>query len=93
MVLKIVCCFVILSFRKRFLRESLDVMMISLFFSLGESLGINIMFVVLLLNGGEWCASCGAWEECDYKGYAGLKAKYSGWFCVIWHCRDCIQNG
>jgi hypothetical protein len=92
MVLKIVFCFVILSFRERFPRGSLDVM-ISLFLSLCESLGINIMFVVLLLNGGEWCVSCGAWEERDYKKYAGLKAKYSGWFCVIWHCRDCIQNG
>ncbi len=30
-------------------------MMISLFLSLRESLGFNIMFVVLLLNGGEWC--------------------------------------
>jgi hypothetical protein len=29
--------------------------MISLFLSLRESLGFNIMFVVLLLNGGEWC--------------------------------------
>ncbi len=30
-------------------------MMISLFLSLGKSLGINIMFVVLFLHGGKWC--------------------------------------
>jgi len=29
--------------------------MISLFLRVCESLGISIMFVVLFLNGGEWC--------------------------------------
>jgi hypothetical protein len=54
MVLRIVFFWVILSFTERFPRGSLDVM-ISLFLSLRESLGIHIMFDVLLLNGGEWC--------------------------------------
>jgi hypothetical protein len=29
--------------------------MISLFLSLCKCLGISVMFVILLLNGGEWC--------------------------------------
>jgi hypothetical protein len=48
------CVSVVLLFTKRFHEGNLDVM-ISLFLSLCESWGINIMFVVLLLNGGEWC--------------------------------------
>jgi hypothetical protein len=54
MALKIIFCFVVLLFRERFLGGSLDAM-ISLFLSLCKSLGISTMFVVLLLNGGEWC--------------------------------------
>jgi len=54
MVLKIVYYFVILLFNERFLGGNLDVV-ISLLLILCESLGINIMSIVLLLNGGEWC--------------------------------------
>jgi hypothetical protein len=48
------CVSIVLLFTKRFHEGNLDVM-ISLFLSLCESLRINIMFVVLLLNGREWC--------------------------------------
>jgi hypothetical protein len=46
-------CFVVLFFTERFPGGSFDVL-ISLFLSLCESLGISIMIVVLLLYGGEW---------------------------------------
>ncbi len=49
---KIMLCFVVLLSTKRFHEGNLDVM-ISLFLSLCKSLRISIMFVVLLLNGGE----------------------------------------
>ncbi len=54
MMPKIVFYFVVLLFAKRFHEGNLDVM-ISLFLTLCESLGISIFFVVFLLNGGEWC--------------------------------------
>jgi len=50
---EIVHCFVVLFFTKRFLGGSFDVL-ISLFLSSCESLGISIMIVVLFLYGGEW---------------------------------------
>jgi hypothetical protein len=46
-------CFVVLFFTERFPGRSFDVLL-SLFLSLCESLGINIMIVVLLFYGGEW---------------------------------------
>jgi hypothetical protein len=52
MASKIVFYFVVLLFTKRFITGNLD-MMISLFLSLCEGLGISIMFVVFLFNGGE----------------------------------------
>jgi len=54
MVPKTIFCFIILLFIERFHEGNFDVM-ISLFLSLGKSLGINIMFVVLFLHGGKWC--------------------------------------
>jgi hypothetical protein len=54
MVLKIVCCFIVLSFTERFMRKSFEVV-ISLLLILRESLGNDIMFFVLFLNGGEFC--------------------------------------
>jgi len=54
MVPKTIFYFVVLLFAKRFHEGNLDVM-ISLFLSLCESLGISILFVVFLLKGGGWC--------------------------------------
>jgi hypothetical protein len=74
-------CFVVLFFTERFPRRSFHVL-ISLFLSLCESLGISIMIVVLLLYGGEWFV---VWS----KGVARLQrggvlvAKYFSWCCVI----------
>jgi hypothetical protein len=47
--------------------------MISLFLSLCKSLGISIMFVVLLLNGGEWCEHG---KQHNYKRDTKFKSKY-----------------
>jgi hypothetical protein len=64
----------------------LDVM-ISLFVSLCKSLGISIMFVLFLLNGGErhelWSMGGNATikghgRQRDYKGDVGFEAKYTG---------------
>jgi hypothetical protein len=54
MALKIVSCFVVLLFIERYPQGNLDVE-ISLLLILCKSLGINIMFIVLFLNGGKWC--------------------------------------
>ncbi len=56
--------------------------MISLFVRLCKSLGINIMFILLLLNEGEWCELVEHGRQRDYKGDMGFEAKYSSWFCV-----------
>ncbi len=41
--------------QESFLGEIFDVMISNLFLRVCESLGVNIMFVVLLLYGGKWC--------------------------------------
>jgi hypothetical protein len=55
MVLKIVLSFVVSHSQESFLGEIFDVMISNLFLRVCESLGMNIMFVVLLLYGGKWC--------------------------------------
>jgi len=55
--------------------------MISLFLSLCESLGISIMFVFLLLNGGEWCEHG---KQCSYKRDTKFEAKYTSCFWMDW---------
>jgi hypothetical protein len=45
-------CFDILSFTERFLKGNIEVMISSLLI-ICKSLGINIMFIVLFLSGGE----------------------------------------
>ncbi len=47
--------------------EKTFLLMISLFLRACESLGMNIMFVVLLLYGGEWCMLLNKWRRCNYK--------------------------
>jgi len=54
MALKIVCCFIVLSFIERFTRRSFEVVIIVVVNSM-QSLRIDIMFVVLFLKGGECC--------------------------------------
>jgi hypothetical protein len=77
MVPKIVFYFVVSSFIERFLGGSFDVM-ISLFLRLCESLGISIMFVVLLLNGGEWCELWSMGGNTTTKGMVRFEAKHIG---------------
>jgi hypothetical protein len=81
MVPETVHCFVVLFFAERFPGRSFDVL-ISLFLSLCESLGISIMIVVLLLYGREWFE---VWSKGAARLQRGgvLEAKYSGWCCVI----------
>ncbi len=76
MVLIIVFYFVIFLFTEKFLKRNLHVM-ISLFLSLCESLGISIMFVFLLLNGGEWCEHG---KQRSYKRDTKFEAKYTSCF-------------
>jgi fucose 4-O-acetylase-like acetyltransferase len=76
MALKIVFKFVILLFIERFLGGSLHVM-ISLFLSLCKSLGISIIFIVLLLNGGEWCKYG---KQHNYKRDTKFEVKYTNCF-------------
>jgi hypothetical protein len=61
-----------LLFTVRFFEGTLDVM-ISLFVNLCESLGISIMFVVLLLSGGEWCKLWSMGDNATTKGTWDLK--------------------
>jgi hypothetical protein len=92
MALKAVFCFVILLFTERFLGGSFD-MMISLFVSLCKSLRISIMFVLLLLNGGEWRELWSMGGNATTKGTWDLKLNILAGFVWIWCCRDSIQNG
>ncbi len=57
-------------------------MLISLFLSLRENLGISIMIVDLLLYGGEWFE---LWSKGIAQVQRGsvFEARYSGWCCVI----------
>jgi len=71
MALKIILCFVVLLFTEKFLGGIHDVM-IHLFESLCKCLGISIMFVVLFLNGGEWCEHG---RQCDSNRDAEFEAK------------------
>jgi hypothetical protein len=77
MLPKTIFCFVVLSLTKRFLKGSLDAM-ISLFLKLCESLGINILFVVLLLNGGEWCELWNMGSNTTTKGMTRFESKHIG---------------
>jgi hypothetical protein len=88
MASKIIFCFVILLFTKRFLGRSLDVM-ISLFVQLCKSLGISIMFILLLLNEGEWCELWSMGGNTTTKGTWDLKLNILAGFVWIWCCRDC----
>ncbi len=81
MVPKTIFYFVVLSFIERFFGRSFDVM-ISLFLRLCESLGISIMFVVLILNGGEWCKLWNMGGNTITKGMVRFEAKHIGQFCV-----------
>jgi hypothetical protein len=89
---KTVFCFVILLFTERFFGGSLDVT-ISLFVSLCKSLGISIMFVLLLLNGGEWCKLWSMGGNPTTKRTWDLKLNILAAFVWIWSCKDSIQNG
>jgi hypothetical protein len=68
-------------------------MMISLFLSLCESLIISIMFIVFLLNGGEWCKLWNKGGNTTTKGMQDLKLNTLTNFVWIVCCRGCIQNG
>jgi hypothetical protein len=57
--------------------------MISLFLNLCESLGISIMFVVLLLNGGEWCELWSVGNNTTTKGTWDLKLNIMARFVWI----------
>jgi hypothetical protein len=92
MALKTLFCFVILLFTEWFLGGSLDVM-IRLFVSLCKSLGISIIFVLFLLNGGEWCKLWSMGGKATTKGMWDFKLNILAGFVWIWCCRDCIQNG
>jgi hypothetical protein len=93
MASKIVFCLVVLLFIKKFHEGNLDVM-ISLFLSLCESLGINIMFVVLFLHGGEWCELWNKGGNTTMKGTQHLKLIDTLTnFVWIVCCRVYIQNG
>ncbi len=77
MLSKTIFCFVVLSLTKMFLGRSLDAMM-TLFLKLCESLGINKLFVVLLLNGGEWCKLWNMGSNTTTKGMTRFQAKHIG---------------
>jgi hypothetical protein len=57
--------------------------MMNLFLNLCESLGISIMFVVLLLNGGEWCEPWSMGNNTTTKGMWDLKLKIMARFVWI----------
>jgi hypothetical protein len=69
------CFLFCLVFAKRFHEGNLDVM-ISLFLSLCESLGISIMFIVFLLNGGKWCELWNRGSNATKKGDARFETKH-----------------
>jgi len=86
------CFLFCLLFAKRFYEGNLD-MMISLFLSLCESLIISIIFIVFLLNGGEWCKLWNKGGNTTTKGMQDLKLNTLTNFVWIVCCRGCIQNG
>jgi hypothetical protein len=86
------CLLFCLLFTKRFHEGDLGVM-ISLFLSLCESLRINIMFIVFLLNGREWCELWNKGGNTTTKGMRNLKLNTLIGFVWIVCCRVCIHNG
>jgi len=82
MMLKIVFYFVVLLFTERFFEGSLDAM-ISLFLNLCKILGFSIMFVVLLLSGGEWCELWSVGSNSTTKGMWDLKLNIMASFVWI----------
>jgi hypothetical protein len=49
------------------------------------------MFIVLLLNGIEWCEMWSKGSRATTKGLREFEAKHSSWFCIVffplyrWH--------
>jgi len=61
--------------------------MISLFLRVCKSFGMSIMYVVLLLYGGEWCGlEAGGHDTTHYKKATELQAKYDFpcWFLDLY---------
>ncbi len=70
-----------------FLGEIFDVMTSNLFLRVCESLGMSIMFVVLLLYGGKWCKLRSKQMDATTNGAFGHRAKHSSYFLLIsLHC-------
>jgi hypothetical protein len=44
------------------------------------------MFVVLLLNGREWCELWSKGGRATTRGLHEFEAKHFGWFCIVFFC-------